>query len=481
MRKKVILFALTSLLMSLCIITNAHESVIAHLEAGNSHSDSIYFNSAKFDGDELKTAEDIVRKIPGAEMKNDGSIMINGKSITKILVNGKQYFPEHEYVDLGLSVKWATCNVGAANPEEVGGLFAWGETEPKSDYSYSTYKFSKNGSKGSYTKYSDNDNKTVLDLEDDVAHVKWGGSWRMPTWEEMDELRKECTWTWTELNGIEGFRVTSKKTGYEDRSIFLPANKYSDAAAIAEGMYPAYGAYWSSTLCYLPSGFMSEDRDHAWGYMLCRDYPLGNGGYRNAGESVRPVCPQVDIKHIVDTVYVPDSLLYIEKSVVLPVKQAEQIALLRKLPYLWVSDEGDVYVFGSKISGINFNGIDGIEFVRSPEYSIVYLPFPPIGPLDPNIKAVTVKMDGKGSRPLTPEEMREYGLIGIPIPLPEGETVESYLLKQPGVHKDEEGNIIYPNGRKQTPEDIKQIERFTHISIKDSLLKYQQKYQQQNK
>ncbi len=97
------------------------------------------------------------------------------------------------------------------------------------------------------------------------------------------------------------------------------------------------------------------------------------------------------------------------------------------------------------------------------------------------VKAVTARMDGKGSRPLTPEEMREYGLIGIPVPLPEGETVESYLLKQPGVHKDDAGNIIYPNGRKQTPEDIKQIERFTHISIKDSLLKYQQKYQQQNK
>jgi len=345
MRKKVILFALTSLLMSLCIITNAHESVIAHLEAGNSHSDSIYFNSAKFDGDEFKTAEDLVRKIPGAEMKNDGSIMINGKSITKILVNGKQYFPEHEYVDLGLSVKWATCNVGAANPEEVGGLFAWGETEPKSDYSYSTYKFSKNGGKGSYTKYSDNDNKTVLDLEDDVAHVKWGGSWRMPTWEEMDELLNECTWTWTELNGIEGFRVTSKKAGYEDRSIFLPVNKYSDAAAIAEGsMYPSYGAYWSSTLCHDQLMFMMEDHDHAWGYLFCSDAPLGSGGYRNEGQSIRPVCPQVDIKHIVDTVYVPDSLLYIEKSVVLPVKQAEQIALLRKLPYLWVSDEGEFCV-----------------------------------------------------------------------------------------------------------------------------------------
>lgn len=195
---------------------------------------------------------------------------------------------QHEFVDLGLSVKWGTCNIGADKPEEVGGLFAWGETETKSDYSYSTYKFCVDGVRGKYTKYSDNDNKTVLDLEDDVAHVKWGGSWRMPTWEEMDELRKECTWAWTEVNGIEGFRVTSKKAGYEDRSIFLPVNKYSDAAALAKGMYPSYGAYWSSTLCYIPK--MLEDLDHSWGYMFNRDYPLGTGSYRNAGQCVRPVC-----------------------------------------------------------------------------------------------------------------------------------------------------------------------------------------------
>ena len=70
--------------------------------------------------------------------------------------------------------------------------------------------------------------------------------------------------------------------------------------------------------------------------------------------------------------------------------------------------------------------------------------------------------------------------VTMPIGQAELDRVGDVLLKQPGVHKDEEGNIIYPNGRKQTPEDIKQIERFTHISIKDSLLKYQQKYQQQN-
>jgi len=71
--------------------------------------------------------------------------------------------------------------------------------------------------------------------------------------------------------------------------------------------------------------------------------------------------------------------------------------------------------------------------------------------------------------------------ITLPVSLPEGETVESYLLKQPGVHKDEEGNIIYPNGRKLTPEEIELSERDAHISWQDSLLKYQQKYQQQNK
>lgn len=481
MRKKVLLFALTSILMSLCITTNAHESVIAYLEDGNSHSDSIYFNSAKFDGDEFKTAEDLVRKIPGAEMKNDGSIMINGKSITKILVNGKQYFPEHEYVDLGLSVKWATCNVGAANPEEVGGLFAWGETEPKSDYSYSTYKFSKNGGKGSYTKYSDNDNKTVLDLEDDVAHVKWGGSWRMPTWEEMDELRKECTWTWTELNGIEGFRVTGKKAGYEDRSIFLPVNKYSDAAAIAEGMYPSYGAYWSSTLCQDQLIFMMADRDHAWGYLFCRDYPLGNGGYRNAGESVRPVCPQVDIKCVADTEFVSDLYFHLNDTVTMPIGQAELDRVgdvLLKLPGVSMDDKGDVYIeyrYKTKVSKVYFNGDKEIKFI-CPDYSLVLLP-----PVQTETPVVIGKMDGKGSRPLTQEEMRESGLIGIPMPLPEGETVESYLLKQPGVHKDDAGNIIYPNGRKLTPEEIELSERDAHISWQDSLLKYQQKYQQQQK
>jgi hypothetical protein len=198
---------------------------------------------------------------------------------------------QHEYVDLGVSVKWATCNVGAGKPEEVGGLYAWGETETKSDYSYSTYKFSVDGSRGNYTKYCSDDNKTVLDLEDDVAHVKWGGPWRMPTGAEMDELRKECKWTWTNENGINGFRVSGKKEGFEDNSIFLPVNAFNDSAAVARGQYPEYGIYWSSSLSHDVSSFIMGGWDHANGWWFCKDAPMGNGSYRNEGRSIRPVHP----------------------------------------------------------------------------------------------------------------------------------------------------------------------------------------------
>ena len=198
---------------------------------------------------------------------------------------------QHKYVDLGLSVKWATCNVGADKPEEAGGLYAWGETETKTDYSFSTYKFSADGVQGNYTKYGDNDNKTVLDPEDDVAHVKWGGSWRMPTIAEMDELRRECKWTWTEENGIDGFRVSGKKEGFEDNSIFIPVNMYNDSATIAQGNFPEYGIYWSSTLSHDPNRFFLNGWDHASGCWFCINGILGSGSFRNEGRSIRPVCP----------------------------------------------------------------------------------------------------------------------------------------------------------------------------------------------
>ena len=189
----------------------------------------------------------------------------------------------HEYVDLGLpsGLKWATCNVGANNPWEYGGYYAWGETEEKSNYSWSTYKWC-NGSYDSLTKYCTSssygtvDNKTVLDPEDDVAHVKWGGSWRMPTKAELDELRNNCTWNWTTLNGVNGYTVT----GPNGNSIFLPAAGYRyGSEAYYRGVY---GSFWSSSL-------YSSDSNFAYYLYFYSDFHDWNSSLRNYGRSVRPV------------------------------------------------------------------------------------------------------------------------------------------------------------------------------------------------
>ena len=146
-----------------------------------------------------------------------------------VTVDGSIRTPEA--VDLGLSVKWASSNLGASSPEEHGMYYAWGETEPKGNYSMATYKWY-DGSSHSLTKYcSDSnygqvDNKTVLDPEDDAAHVKLGGKWRMPTVEEWEELQDKCSMKWTTSykgTGVAGFIFTGKTPGYTDRSIFLPA------------------------------------------------------------------------------------------------------------------------------------------------------------------------------------------------------------------------------------------------------------------
>ena len=188
----------------------------------------------------------------------------------------------HEYVDLGLSVKWATCNVGANNPEDDGDYFAWGETEPKDVYDWSTYKWC-NGSSSTFTKYNTRsgygtvDNKTQLDLSDDAARANLGGSWRMPTDAEMTELRTNCTWTWTTQNGVKGYKVTSKSNG---NSIFLPAAGYRYDSALSSA---GSGGY------YLSSSLRTDYPVSA--YVLCflsdgvNRYTNG----RNRGHSVRPV------------------------------------------------------------------------------------------------------------------------------------------------------------------------------------------------
>lgn len=192
---------------------------------------------------------------------------------------------DHEWVDLGLpsGTLWATCNVGADTPEEYGDYFAWGETEPKEVYDWSTYKWTNQGVY-SLTKYCTNstfgyngfvDNKTELDPEDDAAYVNWGENWRMPTYVQLDELNTECTWTWTTQNGVYGRLVT----GPNGNTIFLPASGLKKNTLNAVG---SYGIYWTRTLSGYPGNacsfrFYSEK---CYWYSFDRYYGL----------TVRPVC-----------------------------------------------------------------------------------------------------------------------------------------------------------------------------------------------
>ncbi|MBR2475680.1 MAG: hypothetical protein IKB57_03970, partial [Bacteroidaceae bacterium] len=139
----------------------------------------------------------------------------------------------YEYINLGLpsGLKWATCNVGATTPEEYGSYFAWGETETKEVYYFDTYTYTST--------------PTRLPLSADAANVNWGGKWRMPTGDEMEELMdtNNCTWEWTTQNGVNGSKVTSKKNG---NSIFLPAaGERQNNNLTNEG---SDGYYWSSSL-----------------------------------------------------------------------------------------------------------------------------------------------------------------------------------------------------------------------------------------
>ena len=191
-------------------------------------------------------------------------------------------------IDLGLpsGTKWACCNVGASRPEEYGGYYAWGETVTKRNYGWSTYKWCK-GDKNTFTndtmtKYCTDshfgtvDNKKTLSATDDVAHVKWGGNWRMPTRAEQEELLNKCKWTWTTNNGVKGYKVV----GPNGNSIFLPAAGYYDNEELRDS---GGGGYWSSSLSEKYPDFASN---LIFGVLVTSIY----GERRCCGLSVRPVC-----------------------------------------------------------------------------------------------------------------------------------------------------------------------------------------------
>lgn len=255
--------------------------------------------------DETKAAKEFLEVVI---LKSDELVLCD-VSMTKaytygehlfIAEDGSTYYKDangRRYVDLGLpsGTLWATCNVGADTPEDYGYYFAWGETQPKSMYNWSTYKWMKEGYsdwKGC-SKYTvaDNqtsgcwynngtfigDNKTELDLEDDAAYMNWGEGWRMPSDAQLTELRTNCIWTWTTQNGKNGYLVKSKNNG---ASLFLPAaGYYYDSSLYDAG---SNGYYWSRSLY---SGYSLS----AYYVYFNSGGVLRDGNGRYYGRSVRPV------------------------------------------------------------------------------------------------------------------------------------------------------------------------------------------------
>ncbi len=172
----------------------------------------------------------------------------------------------NEYVDLGLSVKWATCNLGASKPSAYGNYYAWGETKTKSSYT--------------------SDNCATWDAEFDfdisgnsiydAARSAWGGSWRMPSLEEVEELIYDCDWTWTTTDGHKGYLVT----GPSGKSIFLPAAGWRDGKSVSGD--DNNGSYWTGT----PYG---NDGENAFNLYFRDGKYKTEDAVRSHGQSIRPV------------------------------------------------------------------------------------------------------------------------------------------------------------------------------------------------
>ena len=165
--------------------------------------------------------------VSGSLSKSSGAV---SASHTQANISTTNTINGHEWVDLGLSVKWATCNVGASSPSDYGDYFAWGEISTKSSYTIDNSK--------TYNKHMGD----IAGISQyDAASANWGGTWRMPTEKELQELSDQCTWTWTSQGGHSGYRVTSKTNG---NSIFLPAAGFRHRKSLYN--VGSYGHYWSA-------------------------------------------------------------------------------------------------------------------------------------------------------------------------------------------------------------------------------------------
>ena len=200
----------------------------------------------------------------------------------------KEYLPAYMIpVDLGLpsGKMWAKGNLMADNEEESGLYFQWGDTQGWTKeqigvdkvIDWANYKWSVNGSSSNFSKYNSSDSKTVLDLEDDAVYAALGGNWKMPTVDDLRELYNNTTRQWTQVNGVNGYKLTASNGNY----IFLPAAGYGSGSSLGdEGLN---GRVWSSSLKSVGSNYAFNCYFTSGGF-----YP-GSSNYRYCGFSVRGV------------------------------------------------------------------------------------------------------------------------------------------------------------------------------------------------
>lgn len=206
------------------------------------------------------------------------------KSTPKVKVSEPDgYINGHGYVDLGLpsGTKWATCNIGAKSPEEAGDYFAWGEPRAKTSYeSKNSLTYNKNSS----LLQSEGviDTISVLNKEYDAAQINWETPWKIPSKEDIEELKKECNWTWGTIGKINGFKVS----GPNGKSVFLPAAGYNSGENISDAsgsLYSERGHYWGATMIGTYYGYcLNFDRDDGF------KWDDGHG-YKFWGYTVRPI------------------------------------------------------------------------------------------------------------------------------------------------------------------------------------------------
>ena len=232
------------------------------------------------------------------------------KTYYKLVPPGDDW--NRDCIDLGLSsgLCWATKNLGATEPQQEGTHFAWGEVEPKEDYSYNTYKWANLLKNNEYIKYVTDDYwgtivdfRTTLEPTDDAANVALEGKWHMPTQADVEELLRECTTEFGSYYGVNGYFVT----GPNGNAIFLPAVGIKEGTDYEESTRG--GDYWTSSL-------YEDNQKYAVTLSFALTYIEVDDMQRTNGLAIRPVINKdyVGIEEVVAiNVYAKDHTIYCEE------------------------------------------------------------------------------------------------------------------------------------------------------------------------